>query len=167
MLFLDISIFLVTRTKAADLFESSEYWVRSKCMKPVGNLSGKTIIICDEYLSPIDCVKSLILSIRDIFIYLFKFNCIYPVYKAFYYYCVYLSLEKIVEGNTIVFSNQCDRWALMFDALPSKSKILLQHGLAHPSQVYKYKCKYSVTRALPTSHFMSTFVGVRTLLGRG
>ena len=27
--------------------------------------------------------------------------------------------------------------------------------------------KYSVTRALPTSHFMSTFVGVRTLLGRG
>lgn len=151
MLFLDISIFLVTRTKAADLFESSEYWVRSKCMKPVGNLSGKTIIICDEYLSPIDCVKSLILSIRDIFIYLFKFNCIYPVYKAFYYYCVYLSLEKIVEGNTIVFSNQCDRWALMFDALPSKSKILLQHGLAHPSQVYKYKLEnidifYSISK---------------------
>lgn len=151
MLFLDISIFLVSRSKASCLFDESEYWVRSRCMKPVGDLSGKTVIICEDYLTPIDCVKALFLTLRDIIVYIFRFNCIYPVYKAFYYYCVYLSLEKIVKGNTILFSNQCDRWALMFDALPSKSKILLQHGLAHPSQVYRYKLKnidifYSISK---------------------
>lgn len=150
-LFLDISIFLVARSKAASLFEKSEFWVRSKYMKPVGDLSSKTILYCEDYLTPSDCVWALLLSLKDIISYLFKYNCIYPVYKSYYYYCVYLSLEKLVEGNTILFSNQCDRWALMFDALPAKSKILLQHGLAHPSQVYLYKLKnidifYSISK---------------------
>lgn len=64
-----------------------------------------------------------------------------PIYKGPEYYLVYYSLKNITSELSLVFSNQSDRWAIMFDNLPAKEKILLQHGIDFPFEYLFYKLR--------------------------
>lgn len=86
------------------------------------------------------CAITLI-GIKSCLIYMFRYyKYLISVYKGPEYYSVYYSLQNFSE-NSWVFSNQSDRWAILFDNLPAKEKILLQHGIDYPFDYLLYKLK--------------------------
>lgn len=87
------------------------------------------VIDWEDFLQNSDVVRSLKDSIIICWLYLVKYRTILPVYHYFDFCLVARSLERITPEADLYFSNQCDRWGLLFDQLPSKSKTLLQHGI--------------------------------------
>lgn len=99
---------------------------------------------CIEYKDFIvfkDICALTLTGIKSCFIYMFKYyKYLIPIYKGPEYYSVYYSLRNFSETSW-VFSNQSDKWAILFDNLPAKEKILLQHGIDYPFDYLPYKLK--------------------------
>ena len=83
----------------------------------------------EDYVCKKDVVKTLGYLIQICFSYLKLAQIAFPIYRYWDFCLVALSLERISPNTNLYFSNQMDRWALLFDRLPSKSKTLLQHGI--------------------------------------
>ena len=135
-LFLFFLPLFYSRCKLADLYDNSKYWIVGGVIDVCNyKLDGKTLLDYRIVLDNKDYYKILKQSIGTIMEYVLKYDCYYTVYKTWSYYETYVGLKKITKDNNIFFSNQSDRWAIMFDALPSKSKTLIQHGIASPTIV--------------------------------
>lgn len=129
-LFLNFMDLFTERVKSADLYCKSNYWV-------IGPNVGRSFIPKDkniiDYRCQIDMVdnfKILKLSLSTIWNYLLHGKCLCLVHKAWQFYEAYVGLSKITQNSNIYFSNQSDKYAILFDNIPSRKKILLQHGIA-------------------------------------
>ncbi len=130
-IFLLFTPLLIDRSIASNLFDSSKYWVVSPELD-INNykLNNKIVIDYKDYGSISLCNKSIILCWRTLWRLLFKQKRIYiKMYRLWEFYYCQLCIENIVRDNNIIFSNQSDRWALMFDRLKTHNKILCQHGI--------------------------------------
>ncbi len=125
--------------KFSQLYKSSvglnngtkEYWV------PGGNLNnkndelkGKRLLNYTDYIKPNETLIILGLCYQTILYYFVKYHCYYAIYKVWDFYETYIGISNISKDNEIVFCNQSDRWAILFDSIPSRKKILIQHGIA-------------------------------------
>ena len=130
-LFLFFVPLLYGRCKAAKLYESSIYWVIGPNVdKSKYDLSGKTAIDYRELLFVGDYLKIFYMSLSTVYHYIGNYKCLYAIYRTWEFYEVQLALEKISTNSTMYFANQSDRWALLFDSIPSKMKVMVQHGVA-------------------------------------
>lgn len=130
-LFLFFTELLYDRSKSAQLFETSKYWVIGPNIKKSHfDLSGKEIIDYKRLISTFDYFKVLYYSLATLVSYMAKYRCLYPIFKCWSFYEVLVAIKKHTSESTFVFANQSDRWAILFDAIPSKRKILIQHGLS-------------------------------------
>ena len=98
-------------------------------------------VICLDYLrfKQIFSVYTDCLSV--LWDYLTTHKSLYPIHKAWSFYSQKVQLDIITKKADIYFSNQCDRWALLFDNLPSKSKTLVQHGITFSTPL-PWRLKY-------------------------
>lgn len=149
------------RCKSAELFDDSKYWIPGGVIDSNKyNLTGKVIINYKSVLNWRDYYKVLNLSLCTIKEYLIKYDCYYAIYKVWNYYETYIGLSKLSKDNNIYFSNQCDRWAIMFDAIPSRTKTLIQHGIAShtivcPAQLSHIDILYAISRHTSDDMFFS------------
>lgn len=130
-LFLLFTPLLIDRCKRANLYSESNNWIIGPNVNSVdtSSLPG-TIIGYKECLKKSDSFRIFRESLLTLFGYIKFFPCLQPVYNVWDYYEVKVSLEKIAPNNRLYFSNQSDRWALLFDEIKSNGKTLLQHGIA-------------------------------------
>lgn len=131
-LYLNYAHLLKDRCKSAGIFEESEYWLK----EPFTNVStkgleNKTVVTVYDVLKNADFFQAYWLSIRAIF-YVAKHNPSHYIrrsYTAFEFYLTYYAISKFPVETELVFANQIDRWAIVFDACPQTKKILVQHGI--------------------------------------
>lgn len=129
-IFLFFSGHFPDRCKAANVYEQSKYWVVSPAMdEQKYNLPGKTIVDYRKYLTKFDGIKIFWSSILFIVEYSIKVRHLCLIHKIWDYYEVDYSLRRIGQNSIFYFSNQSDKYALLFDQLKSKEKVLLQHGI--------------------------------------
>ena len=91
--------------------------------KDVESLSWEDLLCRKDYY------KSFVEVFRICVLNCFETRILFPAYRLWELCIVAKGLEKISQTKDLFFSNQCDRWALLFDKLPSRSKTLLQHGI--------------------------------------
>lgn len=119
------------RLKTAGLFDQSNTWLVGGIInKSKYNLEHKNVVKTLNFIKRKDLIAAYKCSFKTIEKYFFEYSCYYPIYKSWEYYLNYSVLSSMTKGKTIYFSNQSDRWALMFDNLPATHKILVQHGIA-------------------------------------
>ena len=149
------------RCKSADLFDESIYWISGGIVDPKKyDLSGKTLISYKSVLNGRDYNNILNQSLSAIKEYIEKYDCYYPIYKVWNYYETFQGLSKLSKDNDIYFSNQSDRWAIMFDAIPSRTKTLIQHGIAShtivcPAQLSHIDVLYAISRQTSDDMYFS------------
>ena len=130
-LFLLFTPLLIDRCKRANLYSESNNWIIGPNVKNVDSSSlPGTIIKYKEFLTKSDSFRIFSESLSTLFGYIKYFPCLQPVYNVWDYYEVMVSLEKISPAKRLYFSNQSDRWALLFDEMKTNGKTLLQHGIA-------------------------------------
>lgn len=118
------------RCKSAKVFDQSKYWVVGpefdfrKC-----NLEGKVVVDYRYYLTKLDSFKIFVSSISFIFEYILKVRNLCLIHKIWFFYEVEYSLKRIGKNSVLYYSNQSDKYALLFDSIESKSKVLIQHGI--------------------------------------
>lgn len=118
------------RCKAANLYEESKYWVVSPAIDiKKYNLKNKVILDYRQYLSKKDALIIFGDSLLCLGEYLFNVRYLCLIHKLWDFYEVKYSLQKISRNSILYFANQSDKYALLFDNLNSKGKVLLQHGI--------------------------------------
>lgn len=123
--------FFPDRCRSADLFEESKYYIILPSISTdFINIPGKVIINYKSYLNIRDSFVIIYKCLYCLSEYILKDHSLCLVHKAWEFYELEVALKKIANNSSLVFCNQSDKWALLFDNIPSKSKILLQHGLA-------------------------------------
>lgn len=147
------------RSKAANLFDNSLYWLVSPEIDIHNyDLTGKVLINYQDYITAKDCLDAAYLSFKSIFQYARFSKNIYSVYKAWSYHLVQMGVEKIVANNNIYFSNQSDRWALMFDTISTNEKTLIQHGIDTVEYEIPHKLKHiNVFYAISNTTWYNSF----------
>lgn len=135
-LFLFFLPLFYNRCKSAEVFDGSKFWIVGGVVNPDNyDLQGKTLVSYKKTMKRKDYLRVLRLCFSTLWEYARMYECYYAIYKIWNYYEAYIGLLHLTKDNNIFFSNQSDRWAIMFDALPSKSKTLIQHGIASPTIV--------------------------------
>lgn len=118
------------RCKAAGVYEKSKYWIVGPAIDITKyNLSGKTIVNYKHYLMKVDAFRIFYSACTFLLEYIIKVRTLNLIYKIWDFYEVYYSLRRIGKDSIYYFSNQSDKYALLFDQLPSKDKVLIQHGI--------------------------------------
>ncbi len=142
-IFLFFTPLFYSRCKASGLFGNSYYWIVGPGINIQDyDLTGKVIVNCKDCITVKDCINAAYLSFKAIFQYAQSSKKIYSIYKVWDYHLVQMGLEKIVINSNIFFSNQSDRWALMFDTIPTNQKTLLQHGIDTIEYEMPHKLKH-------------------------
>lgn len=130
-LYLFFTPLFYNRIKVAKLYEASKYWiVGPNINKKKYELYHKILIDYKSLLFVSDYIKILQKSFSTLFQFVTDYKCLYSIFKIWEFYEVQIAIEKISTNSDIYFANQSDRWAILFDSIPSKRKILIQHGLA-------------------------------------
>lgn len=118
------------RCKAANFYDKSKYWIVSPTINaPKYNLNGKIIVDYKHYLTKKDSLCILLSSLAFLLEYVCKVRNLCLIHKIWDFYEVKYSLQRIGKNSTLYFSNQSDKYALLFDSINSKSKVLFQHGI--------------------------------------
>lgn len=121
----------IDRCKCANLYDRSRYYVLMPSIdKKFVNIHEKTIIDYKAYLNSADSFSIFFRSLSCLSEYVLKERTHCLVHKAWEFYELQVALEKIAKNSSLVFCNQSDKWALLFDNINSKKKILMQHGVA-------------------------------------
>ena len=135
---------------ASNLYLESRVWVIGGLIDYSSfDLSDKIVVDCRDNLTVWDYIKVLCHSMNTLLGYLIKERTIFTIYKIWNFYECSIALRKISHNKEIVFSNQLDRWALLFDDLPASKKTLLQHGLMPinvPNKLKNVDVMYSMTK---------------------
>lgn len=126
---------LYDRLKASELDIDDAVWIIEPHLYNGSIHSDKKKLFIKQYLSIKDWLLILKDSLNTVFNYINYFDTICLIHKVWEYYETYYALNRICKDKTIVFCNQYDKWAFCFDALPTKKKILLQHGILPPDQL--------------------------------
>ncbi|WP_018336399.1 hypothetical protein [Butyricimonas synergistica] len=81
-----------------------------------------------------------------------------PLHKLFEYLEVGYCLNELPPSAKIFFSNQSDRWALLFDSLNVNTRVLIQHGvdIAYPNTFNRLK-NVDVFYSINKSSYLSSF----------
>ena len=133
-----------SRSQASGIFERSKYWLLSPEIKSNEfDLSSKVIIDYRQYSTLQKCWNAYTLSLAVLFQLLFKKERLFiKMFGVYQYHFCQICMVDIVKNNNIYFSNQSDRWALMFDTIPSRKKVLLQHGIDSDQYEIPHKLKH-------------------------
>lgn len=137
-LFLCFNELMIERTKSAGLFNTSINWIVSSEIKVGKALHEKNVINYKSTLTISDFIKCYLRCISTIANYTVHYPCVCLVHKTWKYYLVYYALLQIAPDSKLYFCNQADKWAHLFDNIPSKRKILIQHGIG--SEIKKCPC---------------------------
>lgn len=129
-LYLNFTSIFVQRLTKIDVPDEPSYWMDG----PHKDGKFKIPNCCQsikykELVKRKELVKSLLLFGKVWICYPFKVKGIHPIYNSFDFFVVAYVLNRISGNLDLFFSNQSDRWALLFDKVQSKSKTLLQHGV--------------------------------------
>lgn len=126
------NILMISRCKAAGIFNSSEYWlIRPFTAKMMNDLGEKKVITIYNVLNYCDVIKAFVYSIYAI-IYVSSHNpqhYLRQPYKSFEFYLTYFTILKFSKETELVFPNHIDRWAVLVEHCPQKRKVLVQHGI--------------------------------------
>lgn len=131
-LFLAFTPLFLSRIEKTDLKEGRKpiTWIVGPNVKDkIALPKDANVIRWENYQQKKDLWGAFVDVIKICCVYPFSTKMIFPVYRYWDFCLVARSLERITPDNDLFFSNQSDRWALLFDRLPAKSKTLLQHGI--------------------------------------
>ena len=118
------------RCKAAKFYDKSKYWIVSPDIdKKKYNIDGKVILDYRAYLSKGDAFRIVLSSLAFLIEYILKLRSICFIHKIWDFYEVKYSLRRIGKNSIFYYSNQSDKFALLFDQIESKGKVLFQHGI--------------------------------------
>lgn len=118
------------RCKAAKFYENSRYWIISPAIDyKKYDLEGKIIVDYHHYLTKKDAFIIMWSSLVFLIEFVWKVRSLCLIHKIWDFYEVKYSLKRIGKNSTLYFANQSDKYALLFDKLDSKSKVLFQHGI--------------------------------------
>lgn len=140
------------RCKSADLYNSSQFYVIMPGINQnYVNIPGKMIIDYKGYLNKMDAFFIYWRSLKCLLQYILFDHSHCLIHKSWEYYELEIALSRLCKDCDIYFCNQSDKWALLFDSIPSKSKTLLQHGVASMWGKVPYRLKnitkfYSITK---------------------
>jgi len=123
--------YYVDRCRSARLYEGSKYFLLMPNidMKFV-HIPGKNIVDYKNYVKKEDAFKIWRKSVICLFEYIVNDRTHCLVHKAWEYFELEVSLNRIAPNCVLYFCNQSDKWSLLFDNVSSRSKVLLQHGVA-------------------------------------
>lgn len=145
--------YFTDRCKSANLYTSSQFYV---IMPGINhnfvNIPEKTIIDYKSYLTKSDAFFIYFRCLKCLCQYVLLDHSHCLIHKSWEYYELEIALRKLCKDCDLYFCNQSDKWALLFDSIPSKSKTLLQHGLASTLGRVPYRLKniskfYSITKS--------------------
>ena len=109
------------RCKAAGVYDKSKYWIVSPAIDSLKyNLEGKIIVDYRNYLTKLDSFRIFFSSILFLIEYIIKVRNICLIHKIWDFYEVSYSLCRIGKNSVFYFSNQSDKFALLFDQIESK-----------------------------------------------
>lgn len=129
-LYLNFTYMFIERTRAADLYQKSKYWIIGPNISDDYIPKEKTIV---DYVSNISMTDNFVIlsrSLNTIINYMFHERSLCLVHKAWQFYEVQVGLSKLTNNSILYFANQSDKYATLIDSLPSRRKVLLQHGIA-------------------------------------
>lgn len=129
-LFLNFTYMFLERTKAANLYKGSKYWVIGPNIERKFVPKDKKIVEYKLFVSFADNFKILALSFNTIWNYLCYERSLCLIHKVWQFYELQIALSKIARNSTVYFANQSDKYATLIDNIPTKKKVLLQHGIA-------------------------------------
>lgn len=141
------------RCKSADLYDQSQYYVIMPGIDAkFVTIQGKTIIDYKAYLNKSDAFSVFVNCLTCLIEYVLKDRTHCLVHKAWEFYELQVALDKISANCSLVFCNQSDKCALLFDNIKSRSKVLLQHGVASkwgetPYRLSHVDVFYSMTKS--------------------
>lgn len=144
--------YFTDRCKSARLYDKSKYYIIMPSIDTkFVNLPGKSIIDYRKYVEKCDSLFIYYRCFSTLLSYIIWDHSLCFIHKAWEYYEMEVALKRIAKSSTMVFCNQSDKWALLFDSIPSDSKILLQHGVVSTWGKTPYRLKnidifYSMTR---------------------
>lgn len=125
--FLCYTPLLEQRLKATDIDLKDARWIIGPGIK-LSSSEGKII----EELGNTNFMQTAeiyVNCLKVLWDYILSHKSLYPIHKAWSFYeQKELLLNKLKDAD-LFFSNQCDRWALLFDELPAKTLTLVQHGI--------------------------------------
>lgn len=128
------------RCKAAKYYEQSKFWIVSPAIDiSKYNINGKSIVNYQSFLTKSDSFLILCESFGFLFEYIIKVRNICLIHKIWDFYEIKYSLKRIGKDSTFYFSNQSDKYALLFDQLKSNGKVLFQHGIVANWGVLPYR----------------------------
>lgn len=141
-LFLAHCPLLKQRTISAGVYDDAKDWLYAMSTSKADMDASKTVHSIFEQLNVIDVLWSYCMAVAATFasIKVTKFKYVMRNYPAFEYCLTYRYLSKIPKSTTICFSNQIDKWALLFDNAP-QNKILFQHGIETPDADWPNKLR--------------------------
>ncbi len=152
-LYLSYALLLKKRVETAGLYNSSTDWLYPIFL-PTGmeKVTDKNIHNIFEYINILDVIKAYFYSLYTIVasVKYLKFKYLFRNYVSFEFYLTALYLQKIPRETEIIFANQIDRWAVLFDRAPQKRKVLFQHGIEMPeanwpTKLNNIKCVYALS----------------------
>ena len=128
-IFLAFTPVFLSRIDKTDLYEytNKALWIVGPKIEIENR--GDRMMDWNVFLQRNDIWSSYLEVLRICLIYPFNNTILYPIYNYWEFCLASRCVERIIQKKDIFFSNQSDRWALLFDNLPSKSKTLLQHGV--------------------------------------
>ena len=144
--------YFTDRCKSSKLYEDSKYYILMPSLdQKFVNISNKQILNYKLFLAKKNALSIYGKSLACLWSYVLHDRSLCFIHKAWEYYEVEIALRKISTNSTLIFCNQSDKWALLFDSIPSKSKVLLQHGVVSTWGRTPYCLKnidvfYSMTR---------------------
>lgn len=143
-LYLSYAILLKKRVEVAGLYSSSVDWLYPLFIPAsMEKVKDKTVHNVFEYINLLDVFKAYIYSVFTILfsIKALRFKYLFRNYVCFEYFLTAEFLRKLPREVEISFANQIDRWAILFDHAPQKSKVLFQHGIEMPEADWPVKLK--------------------------
>jgi len=119
---------LEKRLRYANISYKNSYWLVRPFSKAI--VPGKSMTVY-HVASLQDLFGALLCSFCVVPLIIRKHGLSNVIYAAnsFGWFLVFFSFKKMDGINKIYFANQKDRWAVLFDNLPVKNKVLLQHGI--------------------------------------
>lgn len=133
-LYIDNCPLLRGRTVSAGKYEDSTDWLYSLDVSKKDWDSNKRCHTIFEFVTVLDVIKAFFLSVSAILgaQTILKFKYVFRTYNSFEFFLMYYVLRNISPDITLCFCNQMDRYAILFDHAPQKSRILFQHGIEMP-----------------------------------
>ncbi|MCI6213147.1 hypothetical protein [Bacteroides heparinolyticus] len=143
-LFLNFAHLLISRIKAAEIFESSTYWLE-KPFKDVSckGLEDKVLLTVFEVLTISDvfyALKSSILATLYVAIHN-PYHYVRNSSTSFEFYLTFKAIQRFPHQAELIFGNHIDRWAILFDSCPQQEKTLIMHGIETKKADWPVKLK--------------------------